>query len=69
MRILVTGGAGFIGSYLVDRLTSDRMNEVIVLDTFSRETLEDPLEQVPQVVDSIRSRILNRKATSESSNQ
>ena len=33
-RIIVTGGAGFIGSHLVDNLL-EKMNEVIVLDNFS----------------------------------
>ena len=33
MRILVTGGAGFIGSHLIDRLMADR-HEVICLDNF-----------------------------------
>ncbi|MEM1255867.1 MAG: UDP-glucuronic acid decarboxylase family protein [Cyanobacteria bacterium P01_H01_bin.21] len=33
MRILVTGGAGFIGSHLIDRLMADD-NEVICLDNF-----------------------------------
>lgn len=31
-NILITGGAGFIGSHLVDRLASD--NQVVVLDSF-----------------------------------
>jgi UDP-glucuronate decarboxylase len=33
MRIIVTGGAGFIGSHLIDRLMQDR-HEVICLDNF-----------------------------------
>ena len=38
-RILVTGGAGFIGSHLVDRLGS--RNEVTVLDDLSTGTLRN----------------------------
>jgi len=34
LRILVTGGAGFIGSHLVDRLMESGNNEVIVADNF-----------------------------------
>lgn len=34
MRALVTGGAGFIGSHLIDRLVG-RGDEVVVLDNFS----------------------------------
>jgi nucleoside-diphosphate-sugar epimerase len=35
-RVVVTGGAGFIGSHLVDRLLEDGQTEVVVLDNFSR---------------------------------
>ncbi|MFW9789083.1 MAG: NAD-dependent epimerase/dehydratase family protein [Candidatus Thorarchaeota archaeon] len=38
-RVLITGGAGFIASHLVDRLVID--NEVIVLDDLSSGTLEN----------------------------
>lgn len=34
-RLLVTGGAGFIGSHLVDRLAAEGPAEVIVVDDFS----------------------------------
>ncbi|KAL6200150.1 hypothetical protein ACLB2K_029932 [Fragaria x ananassa] len=34
MRILVTGGAGFIGSHLIDRLMENEKNEVIVVDNY-----------------------------------
>ena len=36
-RILITGGAGFIGSHLAERLLAD--NDVVVLDTFRRDAL------------------------------
>jgi UDP-glucuronate decarboxylase len=34
MRHLVTGGAGFIGSHLIDRLMADPRNQVICVDNF-----------------------------------
>ena len=40
-RILITGGAGLIGSTIVDRLTADPANQVTVLDNLSRGRLEN----------------------------
>jgi UDP-glucose 4-epimerase len=37
-RFLVTGGAGFVGSHIVDRLLAAGASEVVVLDLAPRET-------------------------------
>jgi nucleoside-diphosphate-sugar epimerase len=37
-RVLVIGGAGFVGSHLVDQLLDEPVREVVVLDNFVRGT-------------------------------
>ena len=39
-RILVTGGAGLIGSHIIDRLVDEGAAEIVVLDDLSRGRLE-----------------------------
>ncbi|HLG25022.1 MAG TPA: NAD-dependent epimerase/dehydratase family protein [Candidatus Nanoarchaeia archaeon] len=41
MKILVTGGAGFIGSHLVDELSINKENEIIIVDNFHRGSLDN----------------------------
>src|SRR2546426_5159500 len=60
-RVLVTGGAGFIGSHLVEHLGA--RNEVAVLDDLSGGSLRN-LETVPRDVHVKKASILNRKALS-----
>ena len=40
MRILVTGGCGFIGSHLVERLVKDR-NKVFIVDNFTTNAIDE----------------------------
>jgi UDP-glucose 4-epimerase len=40
-KILVIGGAGFVGSHIVDQLLEEPVGEVIVLDNFVRGTREN----------------------------
>ncbi len=37
-KILVIGGAGFVGSHIVDQLTREPVREIVVLDNFMRGT-------------------------------
>lgn len=39
MKILITGGAGFIGSHLVDRLVADGQANILILDNLFRGRL------------------------------
>jgi len=45
-RILVIGGAGFLGSHIVDQLTSTQAREIVVLDNFVRGTHDNLLQAV-----------------------
>ena len=40
-RILVIGGAGFVGSHIVDQLLDQPVREIVVLDNFVRGTREN----------------------------
>ncbi len=40
-RALVTGGAGLIGSHIVDQLAAEGLDEIVVLDNLSRGRLEN----------------------------
>ena len=40
MKILITGGAGFIGSHLAERLLDDG-NDVVALDNLSTGSLDN----------------------------
>ena len=68
MRYLVTGGAGFIGSHLVERLIS-RGDNVVILDDLSTGNLENIKfikENAKVVVGSILDSNLVNKVVSES---
>jgi UDP-glucose 4-epimerase len=56
-HVLVTGGAGFIGSYLVERLVLSK-HKVRVLDTLESGSLNN-LEHVSSKIDFVRGSILD----------
>ena len=43
-KILVIGGAGFIGSHVVDELVKTDVHEIVVFDNFSRGSRENVAE-------------------------
>ena len=55
MKILVTGGAGFIGLHLLELLNSDKNYEVVVLDNLSSGFRENVPQGMRLVVADIRS--------------
>ena len=60
MKVLVTGGAGFIGSHLVDRLIQTNAGQVTVLDNFSRGR-EEHLALSRNKIEIVRGDIRDRK--------
>lgn len=50
--VLVTGGAGFIGSHLVDRIIAERPSKLVVIDNFflgNESNLENAKEMFPDL--------------------
>lgn len=56
MKVLVTGGLGFVGSHLVDILLQDKRNEVTVIDNLCSESSSKTYmrEEVDYLVEDIR---------------
>ncbi len=44
-KILLTGGAGFIGTSLIKKLLEDKDNEIVVFDNFERYSLTKEIEK------------------------
>jgi len=45
-KILVTGGAGFIGSFVIKELLKENIDEVIIYDNFSRGKMDNILDSL-----------------------
>jgi UDP-glucose 4-epimerase len=45
-RILITGGAGLVGSHIADRLIDEGVSEILILDDFSRGREENLAESI-----------------------
>ena len=65
MKILVTGGAGFIGRYLTEHLLKN--NEITIYDDLSSSTREKILPLINKGVKFVKGDILDFKLLSESS--
>jgi len=48
-KILITGGAGFIGSHLCERLAKDKNNEVYSLDNYFTGTKDNHIDNVTYI--------------------
>lgn len=49
MKILVTGGAGFVGSHLCERLANDKNNEVFSLDNYFTGSTDNHVDNVKYI--------------------
>jgi nucleoside-diphosphate-sugar epimerase len=56
MRVLVTGGAGFVGSHLVDRYVADG-HQAVVIDALTTGRRENLAHHEPQDVRLIVGRV------------
>jgi nucleoside-diphosphate-sugar epimerase len=59
-RILITGGAGFIGSHLTERLAAD--NQVVIFDNFRRDAISSTGLADAKNVEIIHGDVLDREA-------
>jgi len=53
-RILVTGGAGFVGSYIVDQLLREGVREVVVVDNMYRGSMRNLADVISSGKVSVR---------------
>ena len=67
-RILITGGAGFVGSYITEQLLEEGASEIVIVDNFfrgSKENIQHPLRtgKVRLVVGDIRDEAMQAGVT------